>query len=159
MVNRGWVPVHQMSRESRAKNEPKGTVTLEAIVRKSEKVILSWILFRNYFRDHNSSDRMSQSKESGSTRTSSRWLDTTGRHRSTWKPFTVSSFSQCYFRSISESSQPGGPIGGQTNVSVRNEHLSYLITWSVLLLFLSKSIFRYSLTAVTLAMWLVRFRK
>lgn len=23
----------------------------------------------------------------------------------------------------------GGPIGGQTTVSIRNEHLAYLITW------------------------------
>lgn len=28
-----------------------------------------------------------------------------------------------------ESTIPGGPIGGQTNVSLRNEHLSYIITW------------------------------
>lgn len=25
----------------------------------------------------------------------------------------------------------GGPFGGQTVVTVRNEHLSYIITWSV----------------------------
>lgn len=23
----------------------------------------------------------------------------------------------------------GGPIGGQTRISLRNEHLSYIITW------------------------------
>ena len=27
------------------------------------------------------------------------------------------------------SSVPGGPIGGQTNVQLRNEHLSYIVTW------------------------------
>ena len=27
------------------------------------------------------------------------------------------------------STVPGGPIGGQTRVSFRNDHLSYLITW------------------------------
>ena len=27
------------------------------------------------------------------------------------------------------SSIPGGPVGGQTNVSVRNEHLQYILTW------------------------------
>jgi cytochrome oxidase assembly protein ShyY1 len=26
-------------------------------------------------------------------------------------------------------SVPGGPIGGQTNVQLRNEHLSYIATW------------------------------
>jgi surfeit locus 1 family protein len=33
-----------------------------------------------------------------------------------------------------------GPIGGQTNINLRNEHLSYIITW-------------YSLSAITSYMW------
>merc|ERR1712136_308869 len=41
---------------------------------------------------------------------------------------------------------PGGPIGGQTRVSLRDEHLSYMITW-------------YSLAAITTYMWYVRFFK
>lgn len=28
-----------------------------------------------------------------------------------------------------ESTVPGGPIGGQTRVSFKNDHMSYLITW------------------------------
>lgn len=28
-----------------------------------------------------------------------------------------------------ESTIPGGPIGGQTRATMRNDHLSYLITW------------------------------
>jgi len=28
-----------------------------------------------------------------------------------------------------DSTVAGGPIGGQTNVTVRNEHLSYIVTW------------------------------
>lgn len=32
---------------------------------------------------------------------------------------------------------PGGPIGGQTRASLRNEHLSYILTWSVLFLLLT----------------------
>ena len=30
---------------------------------------------------------------------------------------------------LSGTSVPGGPIGGQTNVQLRNEHLSYIATW------------------------------
>lgn len=30
---------------------------------------------------------------------------------------------------VVECSIPGGPIGGQTNISLRNEHVSYIITW------------------------------
>lgn len=28
-----------------------------------------------------------------------------------------------------ESTVPGGPIGGQTRVTLRNEHMQYIITW------------------------------
>lgn len=28
-----------------------------------------------------------------------------------------------------ESTISGGPIGGQTRVTLRNEHLSYIVTW------------------------------
>ena len=30
-----------------------------------------------------------------------------------------------------DSTIPGGPIGGQTRVQLRNEHGSYIITWFV----------------------------
>uniref|UniRef100_A0A1I7XGP2 SURF1-like protein n=1 Tax=Heterorhabditis bacteriophora TaxID=37862 RepID=A0A1I7XGP2_HETBA len=30
---------------------------------------------------------------------------------------------------VIESTIPGGPIGGQTNINVKNDHLSYIITW------------------------------
>ncbi|XP_035209651.1 surfeit locus protein 1-like [Stegodyphus dumicola] len=39
-----------------------------------------------------------------------------------------------------ETTVPGGPIGGQTRITFRNEHLSYIITW-------------YSLCAATTYMW------
>lgn len=39
-----------------------------------------------------------------------------------------------------ESSVPSGPIGGQTRVTLRNEHLSYLLTW-------------FSLSAITSYLW------
>lgn len=34
-----------------------------------------------------------------------------------------------FFDAKYESTIPGGPIGGQTTVSLRNEHLSYIFTW------------------------------
>ena len=39
---------------------------------------------------------------------------------------------------------PGGPIGGQTRVFLRNDHFTYLLTW-------------YTLSATTLFMWCKRF--
>lgn len=44
-----------------------------------------------------------------------------------------------------ESSVKGGPIGGQTRVKLRNDHLSYMITW-------------YTLSACTLLAWLRMFK-
>ena len=38
----------------------------------------------------------------------------------------------------------GGPNGGQTRVTLRNEHMSYMITW-------------FSLSAITTYMWYVKF--
>lgn len=40
----------------------------------------------------------------------------------------------------SETTIPGGPIGGQTRITMKNDHLSYLITW-------------FSLSAFTTFMW------
>lgn len=37
--------------------------------------------------------------------------------------------SQFFIDAVEESSVPGGPIGGQTNVSIKNDHLQYMITW------------------------------
>lgn len=34
-----------------------------------------------------------------------------------------------YLDAVLNSSIPGGPIGGQTTISLRNEHLSYVVTW------------------------------
>lgn len=42
---------------------------------------------------------------------------------------------------VVECSNDGGPIGGQTNISLRNEHVSYIITWyCFLLLYLSSNV-------------------
>ena len=45
-----------------------------------------------------------------------------------------------FFDATAESSFSGGPIGGQTRVTLRNEHMSYIITW-------------FSLSAITSYLW------
>lgn len=45
-----------------------------------------------------------------------------------------------------DSTIPGGPVGGQTRVKLRNEHMQYIITW-------------YGLCAVTSFMWYSKFIK
>ncbi|GMR32107.1 hypothetical protein PMAYCL1PPCAC_02302 [Pristionchus mayeri] len=120
MVNRGWIPRGKMNRESRLNSEEKGEVTIDAIVRKSEH--------RPQFVGANQPEK-------------GVWF---------YKDFNEmakqAGTAPIYVESTYEMTRPGGPIAGQTNVKVRNEHLNYLLTW-------------YSLSAVTLAMWYIRFAK
>lgn len=48
-----------------------------------------------------------------------------------------------FLDAVYESTVPGGPIGGQTIVTLRNEHLQYIITW--LSLSVLTSLFWYKL--------------
>lgn len=54
--------------------------------------------------------------------------------------------SPIFVDATNEFDVPEGPVGGQTRISLRNEHLSYVITW-------------YSLCAFTSFMWYNKFLK
>lgn len=49
-----------------------------------------------------------------------------------------------YIELTKDNPLPGAPIGGQTRMSLRNEHMSYIITW-------------YSLSMFTGYMWVRKF--
>lgn len=51
-----------------------------------------------------------------------------------------------FFDADASSTVPDGPVAGQTVVHVRNEHVSYILTW-------------YSLSAITAFLWYRRFIK
>ncbi|KHN87803.1 SURF1-like protein [Toxocara canis] len=120
MINRGWVPPEKISPKCRKDAQIKGEVTLDAIVRHSEK--------RPQFVSNNIPAQ-------------GIWY---------YKDFEAMAerygTEPIYLEATYESTLPGGPIGGQTNISLRNEHLNYLITW-------------YSLSALTLIMWYMKFCK
>ncbi|CAI4225999.1 unnamed protein product [Auanema sp. JU1783] len=120
MVNRGWVPPELISRSSRLNSEPKGIVTFEAIVRKSEK--------RPQFVGENIPEQ-------------GVWF-----YKDFYQMAQQYGTHPVYVEAVHETTVPGGPIAGQTNINVRNEHLSYLTTW-------------FTLTAVTIGMWVARFRR
>uniref|UniRef100_A0A1I7UH97 SURF1-like protein n=1 Tax=Caenorhabditis tropicalis TaxID=1561998 RepID=A0A1I7UH97_9PELO len=120
LINRGWIPTFFFSPESHQKTNPMGVITLDAIVRKTEK--RPQFVGQNvpeqgvwYYRD------LKQMAETHGTEPV--WLD-----------------------AAYETTVPGGPIGGQTNINVRNEHMNYLTTW-------------FTLTLVTMLMWIHKFRK
>ena len=54
--------------------------------------------------------------------------------------------SPIYLDATDEFDVEGGPVGGQTRISFRNEHLSYILTW-------------YSLSLVTGYLWYRQFVK
>lgn len=120
LINRGWIPTFLFDPDSHLKTNPMGTVTLEAIVRKTEK--RPQFVGQNvpeqgvwYYRD----------------------LEQIAEHHGTEPVWLDAAF---------ETTVPGGPIGGQTNINVRNEHMNYLTTW-------------FTLTLVTMLMWIHKFRK
>ncbi|CAI5445153.1 unnamed protein product [Caenorhabditis angaria] len=120
LINRGWIPSFLFSADSRQKTNPKGILTLEAIVRKTEsrpQFVGQNMPEQNvwYYRDL---EQMAKAYDCLPV-----WLD-----------------------AAYETTVPGGPIGGQTNINIRNEHLNYLTTW-------------YTLTLVTMLMWFNKFRK
>ncbi|EGT46255.1 CBN-SFT-1 protein [Caenorhabditis brenneri] len=127
LINRGWIPTFLFSPESHLKTNPNGVITLEAIVRKTEK--RPQFVGQNvpeqgvwYYRD------LEQMAKAHGTEPV--WLDAAYDLKI----------------SIPETTVPGGPIGGQTNINVRNEHMNYLTTW-------------FTLTLVTMLMWIHKFRK
>lgn len=48
--------------------------------------------------------------------------------------------SEIFLDATNDFDVPGGPIGGQTRITLRNEHFSYIVTW-------------FSLSAATSYMW------
>ncbi|KIH56497.1 SURF1 family protein, partial [Ancylostoma duodenale] len=91
MINRGWVPASKVSPNSRTASQPKGEVTIEAVVRKSEK--------RPQFVGENVPER-------------GLWF---------YKDFDQMALQYntdpIYLEAVYESTVPGGPIGGQSNVN------------------------------------------
>jgi len=120
MVNRGWVSRPMKQPEARQAGQIEGEVTLDGILRHTEKRP-----------PMNPKNRPEQGQ----------WfykdLDEMG---------AAVGATPILLDATEATTVPGGPIGGQTRVSLRDEHLSYMITW-------------YSLAAITTYMWYVRFFK
>ncbi|XP_071948161.1 surfeit locus protein 1-like isoform X2 [Antedon mediterranea] len=114
LVNRGWVPRNRVKPETRVGGQITDEVTIVGIVRSSEK--------RAPFLPDNDVKN-------------NRW-----HFRDHQAMAVYSEASPILIDNDLDSSIPGGPIGGQTRVTLRNEHLNYIITW-------------YSLSIATLLLW------
>lgn len=119
LVNRGHVPFSNRPQELRPEGQVEGEVEITGIIRLNDKKsILDGDPLKDGFWLTRNIDEMA---------------DIVG----TSKIFIDADFS---------STVPGGPTGGQTQVTLRNEHSTYIITW-------------YSLAALTLFMWFKMYRR
>ncbi|XP_065829504.1 surfeit locus protein 1-like [Oscarella lobularis] len=114
LVNRGWVPKSRLNPTTRLEGQPQGEVKLTGFVRGSEK--------RSPFMPKNKPEENCWHYKD---------LDAMALATQA-KPFLVDADATA--------TVPGGPIGGQTVISLRNEHLQYIFTW-------------YCLALITLYMW------
>ncbi|XP_030063585.1 surfeit locus protein 1 [Microcaecilia unicolor] len=103
LVNRGFVPRKKMNPESRMKGQNTGELELTGIVRLSET--------RKPFVPENDLTR-------------NRW-----HYRDLEAMARVTGAEPIFLDADFKSTIPGGPIGGQTRVTLRNEHTQYIITW------------------------------
>ncbi|XP_031621113.1 SURF1-like protein [Contarinia nasturtii] len=102
LVNRGWVPKKKKNPLSRKEGQIESNVEIIGVVRKHEN--------RPQFMPKMKDDQLFLFRDVN------RMSEITGT-----QPY--------YLDATIGSSVPNGPIGGQTTIAIRNEHLSYVITW------------------------------
>ncbi|XP_021936277.1 surfeit locus protein 1 isoform X2 [Zootermopsis nevadensis] len=112
LVNRGWVPANQKNPNTRRAGQVEGEVEIVGIVRLGEK--------RAPFTPENQPHT---------------WF-----YRDVPRMAKMAGTEAVFLDAKAETTVPDGPIGGQTRVTLRDEHLSYSLTW-------------YGLSAATGFMW------
>jgi surfeit locus 1 family protein len=108
LVNRGWVPLDRKEPETRAAGQLEGTVRIEGLVVPGGRP--SWFAPANH-----PAQRLWY------------WADLATLSEAAGIP------SQRFILDAGPAENPGGfPVGGQTVLTLRNEHLSYVIIWYAL---------------------------
>ncbi|CAB0020530.1 unnamed protein product [Nesidiocoris tenuis] len=120
LVNRGWVPFPKKKPSTRPEGQIEEEFTLEGVVRLAEP--------RPQFSMVNKPDVRV-------------WF-----YRDLETMAATADCIPVFLDACAETTVKGGPIGGQTRASLRNEHLSYILTW-------------FSLSAATSAMWYLKYIK
>jgi len=120
LVNRGWVPRKKMNPATRSDGQIESETKLVGLYRNPEKRA-------QFVPQHQPRSKMFHYRD---VETMARLLNT----------------APIFFDADKDSSVPDGPFGGQTVVTVRNEHMSYILTW-------------YSLSIITSFLWYRRFIK
>ncbi|MGD1876586.1 MAG: SURF1 family protein [Kiloniellaceae bacterium] len=108
LVNRGWVPEEKRDPAARAEGQLQGEVTIEALLRTG-----GWKGFDFAKPPNKPEDRFYF------------WLDLPVMAAGVDRPIITDVYADAVASDI-----PGGyPIGGQTRIHLKNDHLEYAITW------------------------------
>ncbi|XP_014290515.1 surfeit locus protein 1 [Halyomorpha halys] len=120
LVNRGWVSFSQKNPKLRENGQIKGEVEINGVIRHSEGP-------PSFGPTKKEDVRI--------------WFV-----RNVEQMAEMAGAEPIFIDASADTTVPGGPIGGQTRASFRNEHLSYILTW-------------YSLSAATGLMWYMKYIK
>ena len=122
LINRGWIPRSRMDPETRKDSLVSEEMRLSGVLRLTEET-----------------SSLTPPNDVKSDRWQSRDIEALAS-----KLNTLPVFLDLDLESSRESAVRGGPVGGQTRISLRNDHAQYMMTW-------------WGLTAVTTLLWLKRF--
>ncbi|XP_017263316.1 surfeit locus protein 1 [Kryptolebias marmoratus] len=120
LVNRGYVPKQKIRAETRMKGQVEDEVEVVGVVRLTET--------RQPFVPNNNKAK-------------NQW-----HYRDLEAMCRATGAAPIFIDADFASTIPGGPVGGQTRVTLRNEHVQYIITW-------------YGLCAATSYLWYAKFIK
>ncbi|XP_045462215.1 surfeit locus protein 1 [Harmonia axyridis] len=120
LVNRGWVTRKNKNPVTRKEGQVDGVVDIIGIVRSQEN--------RPNFMPKNDEQH-------------NQWF-----YRDIESMAKITGSDPIFLDLTDDINVPGGPIGGQSRVSLRNEHLSYILTW-------------YGLAASTGFLWYMKYIK
>lgn len=120
LVNRGWVPRSKTDPANRSEGQITDEIELVGVVRLPES--------RPQFSPKGQKDP--------------RYF----LYRDVHRMSSLTGSEPIFLDAVAETTVPGGPVGGQTRITFRNEHFSYLVTW-------------YSLSAATLYLWYKKYVK
>ena len=122
LINRGWIPRSRMDPETRKDSLVTEEMRLSGVLRLTEET-----------------SSLTPPNDVKSDRWQSRDVEALAS-----KLNTLPVFLDLDLESSRECAMRGGPVGGQTRISLRNDHAQYMMTW-------------WGLTAVTTLLWLKRF--
>ncbi|KAG5896343.1 hypothetical protein JTB14_005823 [Gonioctena quinquepunctata] len=106
LVNRGWVSTKNKEPRTRQKGQVEGTVDVIGVVRLNE--------------DRPNFSMKNQERSN------------VYFYRDLEQMASVAGTAPIFLDATNDFDIPGGPVGGQTRISLRNEHLSYILTWFTL---------------------------